>query len=185
VLKRIIIIFGLVILIFIFGFWAENQLKKIDFSKVVEVIKMPTPTIPIATIEGTVKEKVRVIKVIDGDTIELSDKRKVRYIGINSFEMNDKRKGTKCLADKSAEANRILVENKEVEMEKDISETDKYGRLLRYLWIDGVMINEELVNKGWAEVSTFPPDIKYLEELQSGQIIAKLNNLGIWGNICQ
>lgn len=163
-----------------FGFWAENEIKKIEFKKIEKIITVPTPAVIIES-----KEKARVTKIIDGDTVELSDKRKVRYIGINSFEMNDKRKETKCLAEKSAEANKRLVENKEVEMEKDISETDKYGRLLRYLWIDGVMINEELVNYGWAEVSTFPPDLKYQEKLQSGQIKAKLNNLGIWGNICQ
>jgi micrococcal nuclease len=180
VLKKIIIIFGLIGLIFIFGFFIERQIKKINFNKFSETIVIPTPIII-----NELKEKVVVSKVIDGDTVELSDKRKVRYIGINSFEMNDKRKDVECLADKSKEANIELVENKEVEMEKDVSETDKYGRLLRYLWIDGMMVNEELIKNGWAEVSTFPPDIKYLERLQNEQVRAKLNNLGIWGNICQ
>ena len=179
--KRVVIISGLISLIFIFGFWAENQINNIDFKKIDEKILItPTPIIMVG-----IREKVKVAKVIDGDTIELSDKRKVRYIGINSFEMNDKRPETICLAQKASEANKNLVENKEVEMEKDVSETDKYGRLLRYVWIDGVMVNKELIKNGWAEVSTFPPDIKYLEEFQSEQIKAKLNNLGIWGNICQ
>lgn len=164
-------------LIFIFGFWAENQLKTIIFKEITKT------TISDLTDES--REKAIVAKVIDGDTIELSDKRKVRYIGINSFEMNDKRIETKCLAEKATEANKKLVENNEVEMERDISETDKYDRLLRYVWIDGVMVNEELVKKGWAEISTFPPDIKYLDRLRNEQIKAKLNNLGIWGNTCQ
>ena len=178
--KRIVIIIGLIGLIFIFGFWVENQIEKLDFKNINEKILItPTPTIMVG-----LREKARVAKVIDGDTIELSDKRKVRYIGINSFEMNDKRIETRCLAQNATEANKKLVENKDVEMEKDISETDKYGRLLRYVWIDGLMVNKELVKNGSAEVSTFPPDIKYLEELRSEQIKAKLNNLGIWGNIC-
>lgn len=178
--KKIIIILGLIYLIFVFGFWAENQIKKINLQKIEKIIIAPTPTTKVET-----REKAMVAKVIDGDTIELSDKRKVRYIGINSFEIDDKRKEIKCLAQKAKEANRNLVENKEIEMEKDVSETDKYGRLLRYLWVDGVMVNEELVKDGWAEVSSFPPDIKYQEKLRIEQIKAELNNLGIWGNICQ
>lgn len=179
--KKILIIIILITLIFVFGFWAEKQIKKINFNKISEINVVS----PIPTVDKETKEKARVIKVIDGDTVWLSDKRKVRYIGINSFEMNDKRKDITCLAEKSKEANIKLVENKEVEMEKDISETDKYGRLLRYLWINGVMVNEELIKNGWAQVSTFPPDIKYQERLRIEQIKAKLNNLGIWGNICQ
>ncbi len=179
--KKIVIIIGLISLIFVFGFWAENQIKRIDFNIINEKILItPTPIIMVSQ-----REKVRVSKVIDGDTIELSDNRKVRYIGINSFEMNNKRPETKCLAQKASEANRKLVENKEVEMEKDISDTDKYGRLLRYLWIDGLMVNEELVKNGWAEISNFPPDIKYQERFRLEQIKAELNNLGIWGNICR
>ncbi|MDD3998893.1 MAG: thermonuclease family protein [Candidatus Shapirobacteria bacterium] len=176
-LKRVLIIFGLISLIFIFGFWAENQLKTIDFK---EITKTRTSDL---TEES--REKAKVAKVIDGDTIELSDKRKVRYIGINSFEMNDERLEIKCLAEKAREANRNLVENKEIEMEKDVSDTDKYGRLLRYVWIDGILVNEELVKNGWAEVSSFPPDIKYQERFRIEQIKAKLNDLGIWGNTCQ
>lgn len=175
--KRILIIFGLISLIFIFGFWAENQLKTIDFKEIVKT--------PMSGLTEESREKAIVAKVIDGDTIELSDKRKIRYIGINSFEMNDERLEIKCLAEKAREANRNLVENKEIEMEKDVSDTDKYGRLLRYVWIDGILVNEELVKNGWAEVSSFPPDIKYQERFRIEQIKAKLNDLGIWGNTCQ
>lgn len=180
--KKILIILGLISLIFIFGFWAENQIKinKVNVNEVRELIKSPTPSV-----KDEIREKARVAKVIDGDTIELDDNRKVRYIGINSFEMNDKRKGTKCLAEKATEANRKLVENKEIEMEKDISETDKYGRLLRYVWVGEIMVNEELIREGWAESSSFPPDIKYQERFRIEQIKAELNKVGIWGDICQ
>ncbi|MFA6007337.1 MAG: thermonuclease family protein [Candidatus Shapirobacteria bacterium] len=175
-IKRIVIIVGLVILIFAFGFWAENKIKEINFEKIKQEIVLPTPGI---------KEKVKVSRVIDGDTIELSDKRKVRYIGINSPEMTDKRLEVKCLAQKAKEADQKLVENKEIELEKDVSETDKYGRLLRYVWIDGKMINEELMKSGWTEVDTYPPDIKYQELFVNEEKEARLNKLGIWGDICQ
>lgn len=179
-LKRIFIILGLVVLIFVFGFWAEKEIKKINFQKIENIIVVPTPT----GVTGS-REKARVVKVIDGDTIELSDKRKVRYIGINSYEINNDRNEFRCLAEKSKEANQKLVENKEVELERDVSETDRYGRLLRYVWIDNLMLNNELVKNGWAEVSSYPPDIKYQDVFLESQNKAKLDKIGIWGETCQ
>lgn len=167
-LKRILIIVGLIALIFVLGLWAENKIKKTNLPKV--EIK---------------KEKVKVSRVIDGDTIELSDKRKVRYIGVNSPEATDTRANVKCLAQKAKEANQKLVEGKEIELEKDLSETDKYGRLLRYVWIDNEMVNKELVEEGWAEIDTYPPDLKYQEMFLNLEKEAKVNKLGIWGEICQ
>lgn len=178
------IICGIVFFIFIFGFWAENKIKKINFSEINQKIELSVLT-PTLIPSSTIREKAMVKRVIDGDTIELSDKRKVRYIGINSPEMTDTRAEVKCLAQKAKEADQKLVEGKEVELEKDVSETDKYGRLLRYVWIDGQMINEELMKKGWTEVDTYPPDIKYQEIFVNEEKEAKLNKLGIWGNICQ
>ena len=83
------------------------------------------------TVINSNRESVVVKRVIDGDTIELSDGRKVRYIGINAPEMTDKRKGILCFANMAKEKNKKLVEGKTVEMEKDVSDKDKYDRLLR------------------------------------------------------
>lgn len=182
--RKILIICSLIILIFLFGFWAENKIKKVNFSEIKQKIELTVVT-PTLTPTSTIREKAIVKRVIDGDTIELSDKRKVRYIGINSPEMTDTRTTVKCLAQKAKEADQKLVEGKEVELEKDISETDKYGRLLRYVWSDGKMINEELMKNGWTEVDTYPPDVKYQDLLVTAEKEAKLNKLGIWGNICQ
>lgn len=71
---------------------------------------------------------------------------------------------------------------KYVELEKDISETDKYGRLLRYVWFEGKMINEELIRQGYAQVLTIPPDVKYADRFTKAEIYAKENNLGLWKN---
>ncbi|NIM05287.1 MAG: hypothetical protein GTN65_06650, partial [Armatimonadetes bacterium] len=59
------------------------------------------------------------------------------------------------------QANRELVEGKEVRLERDVSETDRYGRLLRYVYVDDVLVNAELVKKGLAEVRSYPPDTRY------------------------
>jgi micrococcal nuclease len=184
VFKRIVIITGWIVLIFIFGFWAENKIKTINFSEIEPKINLPTIN-PTLTPSVGIKEKVKVSRVIDGDTFELSDKRRVRYIGINSPEMTDTRSEVRCLAQKAKEADQKLIEGKEVELEKDVSETDKYGRLLRYVWIDGKMINEELMEEGWTQIDTYPPDVKYQTIFLNEEKEAKLNNLGIWGKICQ
>ena len=78
---------------------------------------------------------------MDGDTIELSNGEKVRYIGINTPETKDPRKIVECFGKESYEYNKKLVEGKEVALEKDVSDKDKYGRLLRYVWIEEKMIN--------------------------------------------
>ena len=81
----------------------------------------------------------------------------------------------------ATEANRILVENQIVELEKDISETDQYGRLLRYVFLqDGTLVNAELVKSGFALALAYPPDIKYQDLITSSERDAKENNLGLW-----
>ncbi len=102
------------------------------------------------------KETFKVIKVIDGDTIEIEGKQKVRYIGINTPELNDDNKTIRCFAQMAFEKNKELVEGKEVKLEKDISETDKYGRLLRYVFVGDIFVNDYLVRQGFAQVATYP-----------------------------
>jgi micrococcal nuclease len=71
-------------------------------------------------------------------------------------------------------------------LEKDVSETDRYGRLLRYVWYEGAsgrtMLNLELVRQGFARVATFPPDVKYAEALLQAEREAREGQLGLWGN---
>jgi micrococcal nuclease len=78
------------------------------------------------------------------------------------------------------EANRQLVEGKVVRLERDVSQTDKYGRLLRYVYVDGILINAELVRLGLAEAKAYPPDTKYQEALEELEAEAKEAGLGMW-----
>jgi micrococcal nuclease len=75
-----------------------------------------------------------------------------------------------------------LVLGKEVRLEKDVSETDKYGCLLRYVYIGNDFINEELVKGGSAKVEPVPPDVKFKKEFLESEKNAKALNLGLWGN---
>jgi micrococcal nuclease len=126
-------------------------------------------------------ETVLVSRVIDGDTIELEDGRKVRYIGINTPETSHPSKGVECYGQQSKIKNIELVEKKYVKLEKDVSETDRYKRLLRYVWLEDELINEKLVEDGFAFASSYPPDVKRQDELKAAEVFAKENNLGLWG----
>jgi len=131
-------------------------------------------------------DKIFVSRVIDGDTIELNTGEKLRYIGIDTPEVNYG-KSSECFALEAKEFNKKLIEKKEIELEKDITNKDKFGRLLRYVYVENesttsaIFVNEHLVRQGYAIVSTYPPDIKYIEDLLSAQREARENNRGLWG----
>ena len=121
-----------------------------------------------------------VTRVIDGDTIELATGQTVRYTGIDTPETVHPSKGVECFGREAAAANRALVEGKRVELEKDVSETDQYGRLLRYVYVEEEMVNDYLVRNGFAHASTWPPDVKYQGRFQTAEQYARENNLGLW-----
>jgi len=124
-----------------------------------------------------------VIRVIDGDTIEVDIDGtiyKIRYIGIDAPELDDKRAEFCALAQEATRLNRELVEEKTVRLEKDISETDKYGRLLRYVYVDGIFVNAELVRQGLAWAEAYEPDIKYQDILEELETEARQAGRGLW-----
>ncbi|HKB88398.1 MAG TPA: thermonuclease family protein [Patescibacteria group bacterium] len=119
----------------------------------------------------------KVTRVIDGDTIEIEDGQKVRYIGVDTSEIYPK---IECYSEEAKKENENLVLGRTVKLEKDVSETDKYSRLLRYVYLDNEFINDELVKTGFAKVETVPPDIKYKSEFLESENYAKENKLGLW-----
>lgn len=126
------------------------------------------------------KNNMVITRVVDGDTVEVENGIKIRYIGINSPETKDPRKRVECFGVEAYEFNKSLVEGKNATLEKDVSETDKYGRLLRYVWVEEKFINEEMVKQGFASIATYPPDVKYYKRLLDAQNYAKNNQLGLW-----
>lgn len=123
---------------------------------------------------------VRLSRVIDGDTIEIEGGERVRYIGMNTPETVDPRRPVQCFGKEASNKNKELVEGKNVRLEKDVSERDKYGRLLRYVFLGARFINLELVNEGYAYADTFPPDVKYQEEFLNAQREARNAKRGLW-----
>lgn len=105
-----------------------------------------------------VGQTATVTRVIDGDTIDVQlngETFRVRYIGINTPERDEP-----CYND-ATQANANWVQGRTVTLVKDVSDTDQYGRLLRYIYVGDVFVNAELVAAGYAESVYYPPDITY------------------------
>jgi len=117
---------------------------------------------------------VKVLQVIDGDTIIVEGGYHVRYIGIDSPEKYEP------FYSEAKQINKDLVEGKMVKLEKDISDQDKYGRKLRYVYVDDILVNAELVRLGYAYAKAYPPDIKYQTFLDAMANEAKQLKRGIW-----
>jgi micrococcal nuclease len=105
------------------------------------------------------REMAFVIKVIDGDSIEVEKKGQkfqVRYIGINAPEYDSaERREAEIARQKNVE----LVMGKTIWMVKDVREKDQYGRLLRFVFVDQIFVNLELVKHSIARAQDYPPDI--------------------------
>ncbi len=119
----------------------------------------------------------RATRVIDGDTIAIAGGYRVRYIGIDTPEVYPRRE---AYGAEAWQANRRLVAGKEVRLERDISETDKYGRLLRYVYVDSIFVNAELVRQGLARAKAYPPDTKHQDYLEQLETEAKEAGRGMW-----
>lgn len=120
-------------------------------------------------------------RVIDGDTIELDNGEKVRYIGINTPESVDPRRMVQCFGKEAGAYNKTLVEGRKVRLVRDISDRDKYGRLLRFVYLeDGTFVNEVLVREGYAVASTYPPDIAQQAVFSEAESQARNEKRGLW-----
>ena len=122
-------------------------------------------------------ERATVTRVIDGDTVDIATGQRVRYIGIDTPEVYPERE---AYGMKAWQANRQLVEGKKVRLEQDVSETAKYGRLLRYVYVDDILVNAELVRLGLAEARAYPPDIRYQDLLEQLEVEARQAGRGMW-----
>ena len=141
-----------------------------------ELIQIVTQTLSKQTLGIQDINQGIVTRVIDGDTLVINDTHTVRLIGIDAPE----EKGIECYSDEATLALKNLVLNKTVTLSKDTSDTDRYDRLLRYIWIDDQFINQELVNNGFAIAKAYPPDTKYQDILQSAQSQAQAQQVGLW-----
>ncbi|MEA2676057.1 MAG: micrococcal nuclease [Chloroflexota bacterium] len=154
----------------------------------------PSPSIPVShglqphgeTQEATVTD------IVDGDTIHVEiggQEFRVRYIGIDAPEIAHDDNPGELLGAEASQANAALVEGQTVILEKDVSDTDQFGRLLRYVWLppetdtkDWTMVELELAHTGMADVKSYPPDTYWQVILRQTQASARDAGLGIWAS---
>lgn len=132
------------------------------------------------------REAVELVKVIDGDTIEISynnTNEKVRLLLIDTPETAHPRLGEQPYGQEAKTFTKKLIENsKLIEVELDIGpKRDKYSRMLAYVYVDGKMLQEELLKNGLARVAyIYPPNTRYVDQFREIQEISRKNELGIW-----
>lgn len=135
-------------------------------------------------------DHAKVSRVIDGDTVELIDGRKVRYIGVDTPETT-RHVGDRWIKDpqpfalEAAEFNRQLVEGKTVRLDYDVQTHDRYGRLLAYVYVEGadkneLFVNAELLKQGMAQTMTIPPNVKYADTFRDYARKARQEKRGLW-----
>jgi len=124
-----------------------------------------------------------VVYVVGGDTIDVQlDGRtvRVRYLGINTPETKHPTRGVEPFGPEADAANRRLVEGKTVRLELDVQPRDRYQRLLAYVYVGDLMVNAELVRQGYAQVATFPPNVRYQDRFRALQQEAREAQRGLW-----
>jgi micrococcal nuclease len=128
----------------------------------------------------------RVKFVYDGDTILLDNKKKVRYLGINTPEIDHKGGKSEFMAHAARDSNIELVKGARVSLEFDKEKKDRYGRLLAYVFLEnGDMVNALLVRKGMAHILLNNQGLKYEDLLLDCQRKAMKEKLGIWSRPCK
>jgi len=124
-----------------------------------------------------------VTRVVDGDTVYVRFRDReldVRLIGIDTPEV-DPSIGVDCYGDEASAFTERELDGRRVNLEFDVERHDRYGRVLAYIWLAGDLFNERLVNEGYAVVTTFPPNVRYVERFTAAQARARDAGRGLWG----
>ena len=122
-----------------------------------------------------------VIRVIDGDTVELKNGERLRYNDIDTPETVHPSKQVECYGPQASEKNKDLVEGEIILVELGSPEKDRYGRLLGYVYVDDLFVNAELVRGGYAKVNSYGNPGSKLRNLLDIEKNAKKSMQGLWG----
>ncbi len=159
----------------------------IEINKFKSFKTLAEETNALAEVDIRQMEQGVVSEVVDGDTIKLETGETVRYIGIDTPETKHPNKPVQCFGREASQKNTELVEGKQIFMEKDVTNTDRYNRYLRYVYIinpeatdEAIFVNEYLVEQGYARLYTYPPDVKYDTLIRDAEKTARKEERGLW-----
>ena len=126
-----------------------------------------------------------VTNVVDGDTFDIEGGYRVRLIGVDAPESVHPFAPVECFGPESSEKLSMLILDQVVHLEQDVSETDQYGRLLRYVYLGELFVNDYLVRQGYAVSSSYPPDVKHQSLFRESEALAREEGLGLWSDVCE
>jgi micrococcal nuclease len=161
--------------------WRDSQLMR-DALALAMVLVAAAPTF--AWTEPALTLEAAVVHVDDGDTIDVwidGRRERVRYIGIDAPEIAHDGVGGERGGEAATRLNLALLRGRRVRLEFDRERRDRYGRLLAYVWVGDVMINVELVRRGYARALAIPPNVRHGEWFARAQAGAQAAHLGLWG----
>lgn len=127
---------------------------------------------------------VRVVEVVDGDTIRVDlngEETPVRLIGIDTPEKDGPYTDEECFGVRATQYTTRALGGRDVELEFDAERTDRFDRTLAYVWIDGALFNERILRDGYAVLATFPPNVRYVDRFTTAQRRARDEEAGLWG----
>jgi len=122
-----------------------------------------------------------VIRVIDGDTVELKNGERLRYNDIDTPETVHPSKPIECFGPEASAKNEELVQGEIILVEFGNPKKDRYGRLLGYVYVDDLFVNAELVKGGYAEVNSYGNPGSKIDKLLDIEKDAKQKMTGLWG----
>ncbi|TYS59181.1 nuclease [Sutcliffiella horikoshii] len=131
------------------------------------------------------RTEVPLVRVIDGDTIKViinNKEENIRFLLVDTPETNHPRMdGPQPFGPEAKEFMEEFMEGGKIEIELDVSERDHYGRILAYVYVNGVSAQEEILKRGLARVAyIFPPNTRYVDTYQAIQEKAQAEGIGIW-----
>ena len=130
-------------------------------------------------------EEAVVARVLDGDTVELEDGKKIRYLHIDTPEIaHNGVEQDQCFAQEARQLNQELVQGKTVQLEYDLNCADRFGRTLAFVSVEGRMVNQILIERGYAELAIYAPNVALEDEFKALEEQARETQAGLWG-ACQ
>ena len=162
----------------------KEAINQLGLGNIISVDDEATNNTAVGT-DSSQLNKYEVISVTDGDTFKINyngEEKKVRLIGVDTPEsVSPNKEKNNNYGKEASNYTKERIEGQYVSIEFDFQQTDKYGRFLAYVYLEnGTMYNKELLEKGYAQVATYPPNVKYVEEFEEIQKQARENNVGFW-----
>ena len=164
-----------------------------DLQKAIGIEQPTTSRIPSTKKKPTINrspegiETAKIQRVVDGDTVELDDGRKVRLLNVDTPETVKPNTPVRCYGKEASDFSKKYLTDKVVRLVADKESNDKYGRALRMIYLDGKdtskpedSFNAELIRSGYAKVSVYNPNKTFEKPLRLIEQEAKDKNLGVW-----